>query len=77
MFLTSDEGLAAGVVDLFSPRWKNGAGERAQARSVTDRAGAARLASCGRDRLRDRCRGERKANVARGLDDTESDFQQT
>ena len=53
MFLTSDEGLAAGVVDLFSPRWKNGAGERAQARSVTDRAGAARLASCGRDRLRD------------------------
>jgi hypothetical protein len=62
-FLTSDVGWQPGAGDrpafspgsgpnLFCTRWRNGVGDRAQARSVTDRAGAARQASCGRDRLR-------------------------
>jgi hypothetical protein len=50
-----------------------GWGERAHAPPVTDRAGAARRASCGEVGF-GTCRGERKADAARGLDDTGGDF---
>jgi hypothetical protein len=61
----------------FATRLRDGVGERgADAPPVKDRAAAARLANGGSGRL-GTCRGKRKANAARGLDHTGSDFQET
>src|SRR6202051_4153548 len=61
----------------FATRLRDGLGERGRTprRSRTERQQRARQAA---DQVGlGTCRGERKANAARGLDDTGSDFQET
>ena len=64
-------------ITLFCTRWRNGAGEsgRRPGRLRTEREQRAWQAA--EEIGFGTCRGERKANAARGLDDTGGDFQET